>query len=57
MSPKELLYVEDSLSHEKFFVQQCREMAAKLHDTELVNLVRQLEQKHTQIFNNMVKLL
>ncbi len=57
MTSKELLYVEDSLAHEKFFVEQCREIAGKLHDTALSDYVRQMEQKHTAIFNSLYNLI
>jgi len=57
MSAKELQYVQDSLSHEMFLIKQCRETAEKLHNTELANMVRQMEQKHTAMFNRLYGLI
>lgn len=57
MSAKELQYVQDSLSHEMFLIKQCRESAAKLHDSSLADMVRQMEQKHTAMFNRLYNLI
>ena len=39
MTSKDLLYVEDALSHEKFFKTQCQEAISKLEDNELKTCV------------------
>lgn len=57
MTPKELLYIEDALGHEKFFQEQCRQTANQLQDAELKSCVEQMMQKHTQIFQNLYGLL
>lgn len=57
MTTKELLYVEDALSHEEYFQSQCREVANQLQDTELKSYVEQLAQKHRQIFQSFYGLL
>ena len=57
MTPKELLYIEDALGHEKFFLSQCKETANQLQDAELKACVNQMEQKHTQIYQNLFGLL
>ena len=57
MSAKELQYVQDSLSHEMFLIKQCRQTAEKLHDDQLIQLVRQMEQKHTAAFNRLYGLI
>lgn len=57
MSPKELTYIEDALSHEKFLKTQCQEAAQKLQDPELKNKVQEMEQKHQQIFDNFYNLV
>ena len=51
MSPKELNYVEDALSHEKFLKAQCQEAIQNLQDPALKNQVQQMFQKHQQIFD------
>lgn len=57
MSPKELTYIEDALSHEKFLKTQCQEAVQNLQDQELKNKVQQMEQKHQQIFDTFYNLV
>ena len=57
MTPKELLYIEDALGHEKFFQTQCAQTAAQLQDADLKACVEQMAQKHNQIFQNLFGLL
>lgn len=57
MSPKELLYIEDALGHEKFLMDQCRQAAASLTDPELRNSVQQLVSGHQQLFNQFYQLV
>ena len=57
MSPKELLYIEDALGHEKFMKTQCLEVASKIQDSELKNYVTQLVNEHEQLFQQFLNLL
>lgn len=57
MSPKELLYIEDALAHEKFLHSQCQQAANALTDPQLKNCVQQLMQQHQQIFNKFFQLV
>ncbi len=57
MTSKDLLYVEDALSHEKFFKSQCKDVLSKLEDAELKTCVSELMQKHDQIFKSLYGLL
>lgn len=57
MTTKELLYIEDALSHEKYFQTQCKQAAAQLQDAELKACAEELAQKHSQIFQNLYSLL
>jgi len=57
MSPKELNYIEDALSHEKFLKTQCDNAIQNLQCPELKNQVQQLSQKHQQIFDNFYNLI
>ncbi len=57
MSPKELLYIEDALGHEKFLKQQCQEAVQNLQDQELKNCVEQMAAKHQQIFDQFYGLV
>ncbi len=57
MSPKELLYVEDALGHEKFLKTQCQEAVQNLTDPDLKNYVQQLMTKHQELFNQFYQLV
>ena len=57
MTPKELLYIEDALGHEKFFQEKCKHTASQLQDAELKACVEQMAEKHRQIFQNLYGLL
>lgn len=57
MSPKELIYIEDALNHEKFMKTQCTEYANQLTDPVLKNFVNELAQKHEQIYNDIFRTL
>ena len=57
MTPKELLYVEDALGHEQFFVTKCRETANQISDVNLRASVEQMATRHEQIFKNFYGLL
>ena len=57
MSPKELMYIEDALSHEQFLAAQCQQAAQSLQNPELKNYVNQLAQQHQQLFNKLYQLV
>ena len=57
MTNKELLYVEDALGHEKFMKDCSNKTSEKLTDATLSNYIKELEEKHTQIFNKFLNLL
>ena len=57
MSPKELMYIEDALSHEQQVKATCTEAATQLQDTELKQFVTQLSQRHGECFNRFYTLL
>lgn len=57
MSPKELSYIEDALSHEQFLKNQCQEAMQNLQDADLKACVQQLEENHKQIFDSMYRLV
>ena len=57
MSPKELLYVEDALGHEKILKAQCQQAVGSLTDPDLKNFVSQMLQKHTELFNRFYQLV
>ena len=57
MSPKELLYIEDTLGHETQMKAACTDFSSKLEDAELKNLVTQIAQKKSECFNRFYGLL
>ena len=57
MSPKELLYIEDALGHEKQVKETCQSSAQLLEDAELKSFVSGLGQKHQACFDSFYKLL
>lgn len=57
MTTKELLYIEDALGHEQFFMTRCQQTANQIQDPELKACVTQMAEKHRQIFRNLYGLL
>ncbi len=57
MSPKELLYIEDSLGHCQQIKCLCTESASSVTDSELKNLISSIAQKQGQSFNRFYGLL
>ena len=57
MSPKELSYIEDALSHEKHMKTKCADYANQIQDAELKSYVNQLAGIHQQAFNQFLQLL
>ena len=57
MSPKELLYIEDALGHEKFLITQCQQAMVSLSDPHLRSCVQQMASAHQQIFNKFYQLV
>ena len=57
MTNKELLYIEDALGHEQFFLTQCQQTANQLQDGELKTCINQMAEKHRMIYQNLYGLL
>lgn len=57
MSPKELLYIEDTLGHLKFMESKCNEVSNSLQDAELKKYATELAQKHKELFDKIYGLL
>ena len=57
MSPKELLYIEDTLGHEKQIKTTCQESLANLTDNDLKDFVMNIGAKHSECFNKFYGLL
>lgn len=57
MSPKELLYIDDALGHEKFLIAQCRQAAQALTDPVLRDCVHKMQAAHQDLFNQFYQLV
>lgn len=57
MTSKELLYIDDALSHEKYFQTKCNETVNQIQDPQLRKSVEEMTQRHQQIFQNFYSLL
>ena len=57
MTPKELLYVQDALSHEQHMQLKCCNYAAQITDPQLKAFVEQLSKKHQQHYDRLLQLL
>ena len=57
MTPKELLYIEDALGHEKQLKTLCSDLAMQLQDGELKNFVSGLACKHDDSITKFYSLL
>lgn len=57
MSPKELLYVEDALGHEKQMKTACSDFANQIQDPELKTFIQELSTKHQECFGTFYSLL
>ncbi len=57
MTNKELLYIEDALSHEKFMQSCACKTSKQLQDSMLSVYLEELEDKHKNLFNIFLNLL
>ena len=57
MSPKELMYIQDALSHEQFLTAQCQQAAQALQNPELRSYANQLASQHRQLFQKLYQLV
>jgi hypothetical protein len=57
MSPKELSYIQDALSHEKHMKTKCADYANQIQDAELKSFINQLVNTHQQMFDQFYQLL
>ena len=57
MSSKELLYIDDALSHAQFLSTQCQEAVNTLKDPDLKAQAQQLVDKNRQIFGQFYSLV
>lgn len=57
MTSKELLYLDDALSHAQFLTTQCREAAQTLQDPALRLQAQQMADRHSQLYQKFYNLM
>ncbi len=57
MTSKELLYLDDALSHAQFLTSQFETAAGKLQDTSLRLQAQQMADRHRQIYQKFYNLV
>ena len=57
MTTKELLYVDDALSHAQFLVTQCQNAANTLQDPTLKQQAQQMAERHRQVYQKFYNLV
>ena len=57
MTTKELLYVDDALSHAMFLVTQCQNAANDLTDPSLKLQAQQMADRHRQVYQKFYNLV
>ena len=57
MSPKELLYIDDALGHEKFLISKCTQALETLQDTRLRACVSRMQAAHQDLYNQFCNLI
>ena len=57
MTSKELLYLDDALTHAQFLATQCQNAANSLQDQALRLQVQQMADRHCQIYQKFFNLM
>jgi len=57
MSPKELLYIEDALSHIKFMKEKCDHAKSQVSDANLKKLIDKISKKNQKMFDTLYSLV
>jgi len=57
MSPKELMYVEDTLAHIKFMKDKCDHAKGQVTDVNLKKLIDKVGKKNQKMFDNIYALV
>jgi hypothetical protein len=57
MTNKELLYLDDALSHAQFLATQCQDAANTLQDAALKLQAQQMADRHRQVYQNFYNLM
>ena len=57
MTQKELLYVEDAVTHEGNIIKICEDMINTLEDEEIVSFMEKQVDNHTKLKTKLIKTL
>lgn len=57
MSPKELLYIEDTLSHLKFMRDKCNYAKTQVSDASLKKLIEKVSKKNQKMLDTLYALV
>ena len=57
MTEKELLYIQDAISHAKHMHTKCTNLANQIQDQQLKTFAQNIAQRHQQIYNSFYQLL
>jgi spore coat protein CotF len=57
MSPKELLYIEDTLAHAKFMKEKCTHAASQVTDANLKQLIDDVANRSKKMFDDIYSLV
>ena len=57
MSPKELLYIDDALSHTQYLINQCRSASSQLSDPALKQQAQQRVNGNQKLFTGFYNLV
>lgn len=57
MTSKELLYLDDALSHAQFLATQCQDAAKNLQDPALRLQAQQMAERHCQVYQKFFNLM
>lgn len=54
MTPKELLYLQDTMGMEEQLQTKCNDYSSKIQDPQLKNMMGQLAQEHQKHLNSLL---
>jgi len=57
LTPKEVLYLDDALSHAQFMAKQCRDAAQQLQDPTLRQTAQTMADLHSKVYSQFYSLV
>ena len=56
MTQKELLYLEDAISHEKNIITICEDTVGRVEDENLISFINKEIQTHNELLQNLMSM-